>query len=458
MQRDMSAPGGARCDGSCAASGPALPVVQRGARARASRSALGAPRRRARASTRRAWRRSWRRSPSGATSPRSWCGSTATSARWRGAARGGAGREAHRVPAPGDPARAQHDRREGRRRPDQRLGAGGQGRGGKAARAGAERRVSAVLITISGLPGSGKTTVARLVARELGLEHVYAGNIFRRQAEAHGLTLAEYLRRAETDPRSTASSTADGDAGARAATRSSRAGWPAFMADRAGVAALKVFLDASEDVAGPADQRPGGGCGGASACARSRPARRRITAATLTCTGSITTITRDTISSWRRTAARPRRLRRPSSSGRARASPTTSPMTLGDLLDKVRAYSPAAPLDAIERAYEFSAEVHDGQRRQSGEPYLIHPVEVAGIIAELRLDVPSVATGLLHDTVEDTLATLPQLEALFGDGDRRRWSTASPRSARSTSPRARRSRPRTSARCCSRWRATSASS
>src|SRR5262249_31965618 len=56
-----------------------------------------------------------------------------------------------------------------------------------------------MLITISGLPGSGKTTVAQLVARELELEHVYAGNVFRRQAEASGLTLEEYLRRAETD-------------------------------------------------------------------------------------------------------------------------------------------------------------------------------------------------------------------------------------------------------------------
>jgi len=90
-------------------------------------------------------------------------------------------------------------------------------------------------------------------------------------------------------------------------------------------------------------------------------------------------------------------------------------MTLVDLLDKVRAYSPAAPLETIERAYEFSAEVHRGQRRLSGEPYLTHPVQVAGIIADLRLDVPSVATGLLHDTVEDTLATLPQLESMFGN-------------------------------------------
>src|SRR5215470_11723317 len=89
-------------------------------------------------------------------------------------------------------------------------------------------------------------------------------------------------------------------------------------------------------------------------------------------------------------------------------------MTLVDLIDKVRAYSPAAPLETIERAYEFSAEVHRGQRRLSGEPYLTHPVEVAGIIADLQLDVPSVATGLLHDTVEDTLATLDQVGKLFG--------------------------------------------
>src|SRR5215475_13965437 len=90
-------------------------------------------------------------------------------------------------------------------------------------------------------------------------------------------------------------------------------------------------------------------------------------------------------------------------------------MTLPDLLDKVRVYNPTAPLDMLERAYAFSAQVHKGQRRASGEPYLTHPLQVASIIADMRLDVPSVATGLLHDTVEDTLATLPQLEELFGE-------------------------------------------
>src|SRR5207247_6312108 len=90
------------------------------------------------------------------------------------------------------------------------------------------------------------------------------------------------------------------------------------------------------------------------------------------------------------------------------------PVTVSELIERVRAYNPAATVDTIQKAYDFSAEVHRGQRRLSGEPYLTHPVQVAGIIADLRLDVPSVATGLLHDTVEDTLATLEQIEQTFG--------------------------------------------
>jgi GTP pyrophosphokinase len=85
-----------------------------------------------------------------------------------------------------------------------------------------------------------------------------------------------------------------------------------------------------------------------------------------------------------------------------------------DLMEKVRAYHPAGDLDLIRRAYDFSAGVHRGQKRLSGEPYLIHPTAVAGIIADLKLDVPSVVGGLLHDTVEDTLATLDEIKNLFG--------------------------------------------
>jgi cytidylate kinase len=105
-----------------------------------------------------------------------------------------------------------------------------------------------MLITVSGLPGSGKTTVARLVATELDLEHVYAGNIFRRQAEAAGLSLQEYVRRAETD------STIDRqlDDWMRERARAGRAvlegRLAAFMAEQAGVDALKVYLEASEAV------------------------------------------------------------------------------------------------------------------------------------------------------------------------------------------------------------------
>jgi GTP pyrophosphokinase len=89
-------------------------------------------------------------------------------------------------------------------------------------------------------------------------------------------------------------------------------------------------------------------------------------------------------------------------------------MTLAELVERVKAYHPASAVDLIQQAYAFSAEKHKGQRRASGEPYLTHPVQVAGIIADLRLDVASVATGLLHDTVEDTLATLDEVEQIFG--------------------------------------------
>jgi GTP diphosphokinase / guanosine-3',5'-bis(diphosphate) 3'-diphosphatase len=87
---------------------------------------------------------------------------------------------------------------------------------------------------------------------------------------------------------------------------------------------------------------------------------------------------------------------------------------VADLVEKVQAYHPTGDVDLIRRAYDFSAGVHRGQKRLSGEPYLIHPTAVAGIIADLKLDVPSVVGGLLHDTVEDTLATLDEIKNLFG--------------------------------------------
>ena len=87
---------------------------------------------------------------------------------------------------------------------------------------------------------------------------------------------------------------------------------------------------------------------------------------------------------------------------------------LHDILDMVSAYNPEADLDLIKKAYVFSARAHQGQTRRSGEPYLVHPMEVAGILARMKLDVPSIVTALLHDTVEDTVATLEEVESLFG--------------------------------------------
>jgi len=89
-------------------------------------------------------------------------------------------------------------------------------------------------------------------------------------------------------------------------------------------------------------------------------------------------------------------------------------VSLQEILTKVEGYHPAGDLDLISRAYDFAAKAHDGQRRRSGDPYVIHPLGVASTIADLRLDVPSVCAGLLHDCVEDTSATTEEIGKLFG--------------------------------------------
>lgn len=85
-----------------------------------------------------------------------------------------------------------------------------------------------------------------------------------------------------------------------------------------------------------------------------------------------------------------------------------------DILDKVTENHPDADVDIIDRAYIFSARVHDGQMRLSGEPYLSHPLEVAGILADMKLDSVSIAAGLLHDVIEDTHATEEEIGDIFG--------------------------------------------
>src|SRR5437667_7187340 len=86
-----------------------------------------------------------------------------------------------------------------------------------------------------------------------------------------------------------------------------------------------------------------------------------------------------------------------------------------DIVEKVSRNHPEADLDMRRRAYFFSAREHRGQTRASGEPYLVHPLEVAEILAEMRLDEVSVSTGLLHDVVEDTLVDIDTIRSYFGD-------------------------------------------
>jgi GTP diphosphokinase / guanosine-3',5'-bis(diphosphate) 3'-diphosphatase len=85
-----------------------------------------------------------------------------------------------------------------------------------------------------------------------------------------------------------------------------------------------------------------------------------------------------------------------------------------ELVERVKTYDPGANEDALNRAYVFSMKAHGAQKRASGDPYFSHPVEVAGILAQMKLDGSSIITGLLHDTVEDTVATLEDIERLFG--------------------------------------------
>jgi len=89
-------------------------------------------------------------------------------------------------------------------------------------------------------------------------------------------------------------------------------------------------------------------------------------------------------------------------------------LRITDILDQAGTYLTPQELEIVEKAYIFSATVHQGQVRLSGEPYLTHPMEVAGILVGMEVDPATIVTGLLHDTVEDTLATLPEIEAAFG--------------------------------------------
>src|SRR6202789_1430394 len=104
----------------------------------------------------------------------------------------------------------------------------------------------------------------------------------------------------------------------------------------------------------------------------------------------------------------------------ASRAPEPDPRALIDarfraLLDTVRAHRPGDDVEIIRRAWDYSLEHHQGQVRASGEPYVLHPLEVAHVLAEMKLDSTAIAAGLLHDAVEDTAVTADDITRLFGE-------------------------------------------
>src|SRR3954470_11979989 len=85
-----------------------------------------------------------------------------------------------------------------------------------------------------------------------------------------------------------------------------------------------------------------------------------------------------------------------------------------ELVELVKSYDPSADEGLLNRAYVYSMKAHGSQLRASGDPYFSHPIQVAGLLAQMKLDSASIVTGLLHDTIEDTVATLDEIERLFG--------------------------------------------
>mgnify|MGYP002037794175 CR=1 FL=1 len=102
-------------------------------------------------------------------------------------------------------------------------------------------------------------------------------------------------------------------------------------------------------------------------------------------------------------------------------APTPRDMTRGPLsspsalIDAISAYDGSVDAELITRAYGFSQRAHASQTRASGDTYFSHPLEVAGIVIQMKLDSATVVTALLHDTVEDTLATIDEIGAQFGN-------------------------------------------
>ena len=86
-----------------------------------------------------------------------------------------------------------------------------------------------------------------------------------------------------------------------------------------------------------------------------------------------------------------------------------------DLINKVKNYNKFVNLERLNKAYNFAIKAHNNQKRASGDPYSVHPIEVANILTDLKLDSATIATGLLHDTIEDTFATYETIKGEFGE-------------------------------------------
>src|SRR5580704_17095032 len=99
--------------------------------------------------------------------------------------------------------------------------------------------------------------------------------------------------------------------------------------------------------------------------------------------------------------------------------PSPDPRTVSErfeaLLKHAQSNRPSDDVSMIRKAWEFCVQHHEGQMRASGEPYVIHPLEVAEVLAEMKLDPTAIAAGLLHDALEDTPATNPEIASKFGD-------------------------------------------
>src|ERR1700709_1172394 len=95
-------------------------------------------------------------------------------------------------------------------------------------------------------------------------------------------------------------------------------------------------------------------------------------------------------------------------------SPRSGMMRQYDLVERVRSYNPDTDEDLLNRAYVYAMKAHGSQTRASGDPYFSHPLEVAAILTELKLDDATIVAALLHDTIEDTEATRAEIDHVFG--------------------------------------------